>query len=712
MAVEIVRSTCPHDCASACAVDVERLAPDRVGRLRGGRWNPYTDGMICAKVARYAERTHNPDRLTTPMVRDGPKGSGRFKPIGWDEALDRVADAFDAARRRHGPQALWPYHYAGTMGLVQRDGIQRFRALLGTSLQHDTFCTSLGDAGWAAGMGARKWGVDPREMADSDVIVLWGLNAVHTQVQIMGWVARARKARGARLVVVDPYRNPTAEKADMHLMPRPGTDAALACAVMHVLFRDGLADRTYLAAHTDDPEGLEAHLRDRTPAWAARITGLSADEIEAFAHLYGGTGRAYLRIGYGFTRSRNGAAAMHAVTCLPVVTGAWAHRGGGALWSMSGLYQLDTSLITADEHRDGTQRWLDQSRLGAILTGAASDALAAGPPVTAMLIQNTNPMVTAPDSTQVARGFAREDLFVCVHEQILTETARMADVVLPATTFLEHDDLYKGGGHTVLGIGLRVITPLGEARCNHDVLNALMARLDAPAHVANEMSARELLEETLRLSGLPEAEEIRDAGGHDCATSFDVHHFRKGFGHCDGRFRFHGAWRGAQAAVMPDLPDHLEIIEAADADHPFRLVTAPARQFLNSSFNETPTSRAQQGRPTVFVHPDDAQSLGVTDGAPVRLGNRRGSVTLHAQVFPGLPTGTVVVESLWPAAAFPEGLGINALVGADPGPPNGGAVFHDTAVWLRPAGVEAKAEAPESWAAAPPVSPPPALETA
>jgi len=683
MAAEIVRSTCPHDCPSTCALDVERLAPDRVGRLHGGRWNSYIDGVICAKVARYAERVHGSNRLTTPLLRDGPKGSGRFRPIGWDEALDRVAEAFDVARRRHGPQAIWPYYYAGTMGLVQRTGIERLCAQLGTSLMQGTFCTALGNSGWAAGMGDKKWGVDPREMADSDVIVLWGLNAVHTQVQLMGWVARARKARGARLVVVDPYRNATAAKADVHLMLRPGTDAALACAVMHVLFRDGLADRAFLATHADDPEGLEAHLADRTPAWAARITGLSIDEIEAFAHLYGGTRRAFLRLGYGFTRQRNGAAAMHAVTCLPVVSGAWAHRGGGALWSMSGLFDIDTSLITASECRDSSQRWLDQSQLGAIL-GDDRRALAGGPPVTAMLIQNTNPAVVAPDSVRVAAGFAREDLFVCVHEQIMTETARWADVVLPATTFLEHDDLYKAGGHTILGVGLRVIEPLGEARCNHDVVRALLNRLDAPPHVANQMTARELVEETLRLSGLPPAEEIRAAGGHDCARGFDVHHFRTGFGHPDGRFRFHGAWRGAQAALMPDLPDHLDTLEAADADHPFRLITAPARNFLNTSFNETPTSRAQEGRPTVFVHPDDAQRLGIETGDPVRLGNERAAVTLHAKRFPGLPPGTLVVESLWPADAFPEGLGINALVGADPGPPNGGAAFHDTAVWLRP----------------------------
>ncbi|WP_299437045.1 molybdopterin oxidoreductase family protein [uncultured Rhodospira sp.] len=689
MAVEIVRSTCPHDCPSACALEVERLAPDRIGRVHGSRANPYTDGVICAKVARYAERVHNPHRLTTPLLRDGPKGSGCFKPIGWDEALDRVAEAFDAARRRHGPQAIWPHNYAGTMGLVQRDGMERLRALLGTSLQDGTICVALADAGWKAGVG-HKWGVDPREMVDSDVIVLWGLNAVHTQVNVMTWVAKARKGHGAKLVVVDPYRTATAEKADVHLMPRPGTDAALACAVMHVLFRDGLADRDYMARHTDDPDGLEAHLRDRTPAWAERVTGIPAAEIEAFARLYGGTKRAYLRVGYGFTRQRNGAAAMHAVSCLPAVTGAWAHRGGGALYSMSGLFPVDTSLITAADHRDGTQRWLDQSRIGAVLTGERG-ALLGGPPVTALLIQNTNPMVVAPDSTRVAQGFAREDLFTCVHEQHLTETARMADVVLPATTFLEHDDLYKAGGHTFLGVGLKVLEPPGEARCNHDVLRDLMARLDAPAHVANEMSARELVEETLRLSGLPRADEIAAQGGVDCAASFERHHLLTGFGHPDGRFRFHGAWRGAQAAVMPDLPDQLDVIEATDETHPFRLVTAPARNFLNTSFNETPTGRRLEGHPTVMVHPADADRLGLRDGDPVRLGNARGSVTVHARRFAGLRPGTLVVESLWPNDAFAEGVGINALVGADPGPPNGGAAFHDCAVWLRPASAEADA---------------------
>ena len=273
---------------------------------------------VCAKVARYAERRHHPARLTRPLRRIGPKGDGidAFAPISWDEALDEVAARLKATAEEWGSEAVWPYFYAGTMGLVQRDGIDRLRHAMRYSRQHSTFCNTLADAGWLAGVGV-KYGVDPREMQDADLIVVWGGNPVNTQVNVMTHIARARRNRGARLVVVDPYRTGTAEQADMHLAVRPGTDGALACAVMHILFRDGHADRDYLAKYTDCPAELEAHLQSRGPEWAAEITGLPAAEIEAFAALYGRTERAYIRIGYGFTRSRNGAANLHAVTCLP-----------------------------------------------------------------------------------------------------------------------------------------------------------------------------------------------------------------------------------------------------------------------------------------------------------------------------------------------------------------------------------------------------------
>ncbi len=684
MPPEIVYSVCPHDCPSTCALEIERLDARTIGKVRGAADNSYTAGVVCAKVARYAERVHHPDRLAHPLRRTGPKGSGGFEPISWDTALDEVAAALRHATETHGAEAVWPYYYAGTMGLVQRDGINRLRNVMGYSGQHNTICTPLAEAGWRAGAGFCG-GPDPREMAEADLIICWGTNAVATQVNVMTHVARARKTRGAKLAVVDPYRGGTAAVADIHIALRPGTDGALACAMMHVLFAEGYADRAYMAEYADCPDELEAHLATRTPAWAAKITGLSESEIVDFARLYGGTKRSYIRAGYGFSRSRNGSANMHAVSCLPTVTGAWKHRGGGAFHKNNDIYHWDMTLIDGSDARDPEVRVLDQSRIGAVLTGDKRD-LGDGPPVTALFIQNTNPVIVAPESIKVRDGFAREDLFVCVHEQFMTDTARMADIVLPAPTFLEYDDVYQASGHSHIQIGPKVIEPYGESRSNHEVICALAKRLGG-RHRGFEMSAREIVDETLRVSGWPGIEEIEAKRWHDCQPDFETAHFLNGFPNPDGRFHFAPDWAriGADHAAMPRLPDHMAVIEESDAEHPYRLVTAPARQFLNTSFTETPTSQRQEKRPTARIHPDDLATLGLADGDRVRLGNRRGDIVVHAMAFDGLQPGVVVVESIWPNAAFEEGIGVNVLVGADAGPPRGGAVFHDIAVWLRPA---------------------------
>jgi anaerobic selenocysteine-containing dehydrogenase len=676
-------SVCPHDCPSTCALEVEVLGPDRIGAVRGAADNDYTSGVICAKVSRYAERVHHPDRLTRPLLRVGPKGSGQFKPIGWDEALDRVAHSFTEVAAKHGPEAVWPYYYAGTMGLVQRDGINRLRHVMRYSRMKKTICTAAAEAGWIAGVG-RYTGPDPREMGRADLIVCWGGNPVATQVNVMAHVTRARKERGAKLVVIDPYRTGTAATADLHLALRPGTDGALACAVMHVAFRDGQADRAYMEKYADCPDALEAHLRSRDPAWASAITGLSVAEIEAFAKLYNTTQRAYIRLGYGFTRMRNGPAALHAVTCLPTVTGAWAHEGGGAFWSNRGeTYRWDKTLIEGLDALDPSTRNMDMSRLGAVLTGDRRE-LGDGPPVHAMLMQNTNPANVCPNSNKVRRGLLREDLFVCVHEQFMTDTARLADLVLPATQFLEHDDLYQAGGHGFLQIGPKLIEPPGECRSNHEVLQGLATRLGA-RHRGFEMTAMEIVDWTLQAAGWPDAKTVLARRWVDAQPPFAEAHFIDGFGHSDKRFHFAPDWSaiGPNHARMPKLPDQMATIDAATAERPFRLVTAPARQFLNSSFTETPTARKREGRPTALLHPFDAARLGIAEGGKVRLGNEQGEVVVHVKLFDGLQQGVVVVESIWPNSAFEGGIGINALTSDEPAAPAGGAVFHDTAVWLR-----------------------------
>jgi anaerobic selenocysteine-containing dehydrogenase len=683
---DIVPSVCPHDCPSACALEVERIDGRRIGRVRGAAGQAYTRGVVCAKVARYAERQHHPARLSHPLRRVGDKGAGEgaFVSISWDTALDEVAEGLAQAAQRYGSETVWPYYYAGTMGLVQRDGINRLRHTMRYSREHLSICNMLSDAGWLAGVGVKR-GVDGREIAKSDLIVVWGGNPVSTQVNLMTHIAAARKERGAKLVVVDPYRTATAEQADLHLAPLPGTDGALACAVMHVLFREGYADRGYMARYTDDPEGLEAHLATRGPTWAAGITGLSQDAILAFARLYGRTKRSYIRVGYGFSRSRNGAAQLFAVACLPAVTGAWAYEGGGALYSNLGLVALDLTLIEGLDRLDPAIRILDQSRIGPVLTGDRRD-IGDGPPVTALFIQNTNPMVVAPASGLVHRGFARSDLFVCVHEQFMTETAAMADIVLPATTFLEHDDIYPAGAHSYLQIGRAVVPPYAECRSNHEVICGLARRLGA-RHSGFAMTAIELIDRTLQMSGLPDVESFPERGRLDCCPPFETGHFLDGFAHADRRFHFRADWRaiGPEHSRLPPFPDHVAVIDEGDAERRFRLVAAPSRSFLNTSFNNTPSSVAREGRPTALVHPEILAELRLGDGDRVRIGNRRGSLVVHARSFDGMQKRVVIVEGLWPNHAFEEGIGINLLTSADPGLPQGGAVFHDTSVWLSPA---------------------------
>lgn len=693
--IRVGHSACPHDCPSTCALDVELLGPDRIGRIHGARDNSYTAGVVCAKVARYADRIHHPERLLKPLVRAGGKGEGVWKEASWDAALDLVAERFEAAEAKYGSETVWPYFYAGTMGLVQRDGIERLRHAKKYSGFFGSICTNLAWTGYVMGTGALR-GSDPREMAKSDCIVIWGTNAVVTQVNVMTHAIRARKERGAKIVVIDIYENATVQQADMGLILKPGTDGALACAVMHVLFRDGHADWPYLEKYTDDPKGLERHLKDRTPAWASAITGLSVQEIEDFARLVGTTKRTFFRLGYGFSRQRNGPVNMHAALSIAAVTGCWQYEGGGAFHSNSGVLKLDTATLEGTRLRDPKIRYLDHSRIGPVLMNH-EDALFGGPPVTAMLIQNTNPANVAPQQRLVKQGFLRDDLFTCVHEQFMTDTAKLADVVLPATMFLEHDDIYKGGGNQHITLGPKVVEPPPGPRSNHYVIEELAKRLGVAHLPGFGLSEREHIDIMLARRGLS-FEALKAQRWVDLQPPFEEAHFLNGFGHPDGRFRFKPQWVGGFAPNrppkvmgkafgpyerLPQFPDHVDLIEVADERHPFRLATSPARNFLNSSFTETPASRAKEGRPQLLIHPADAEMLGISDGARVEIGNERGEVVLQAALFSGLKRGVVIAEGIWPNSAHERGEGINVLTGADAPAPYSGAAVHDNKVWVR-----------------------------
>jgi anaerobic selenocysteine-containing dehydrogenase len=702
--VSVGYSACPHDCPSTCALDVEVLALDRIGRIHGARDNSYTAGVVCAKVARYADRVHHPDRLLKPLIRSGGKGEGVWKEASWESALDLVAEKFDAAEAKYGSETVWPYFYAGTMGLVQRDGIERLRHAKKYSGFFGSICTNLAWTGYVMGTGSLR-GSDPREMAKSDCVVIWGTNAVVTQVNVMTHAIRARKERGAKIVAIDIYENATVKQADMALVLKPGTDGALACAVMHILFRDGLADRPYLEKYTDDPKGLEAHLKDKTPEWAAAITGLSVEQIEGFANLVGTTKKTFFRLGYGFSRQRNGPVNMHAALSIAAVTGCWQYEGGGAFNSNSGILKLDTGTLEGVQLRDPTIRYLDHSRIGPVLMNH-EDALFGGPPVTAMLIQNTNPANVAPEQRLVKQGFLRDDLFTCVHEQFMTDTAKLADVVLPATMFLEHDDIYKGGGNQHVTLGPKVIEPPPGPMPNHFVIEELGKRLGVAHLPGFGLTEREHIDIMLARRGLS-FEALKAQRWVDLQPPFEEAHFLTGFGHPDGKYRFKPEWVGGFAPNrppkvmgkafgpydrLPQFPDHVDLIEVADEKHPFRLATSPARNFLNSSFAETPVSKEKEVRPSLLIHPEDAAVLGIAEDDRVEIGNGRGEVVLHAKLFTGLKRGVVIAEGIWPNSAHERGEGINVLTGADAPAPYSGAAVHDSKVWVRKA-VEAGLEA-------------------
>lgn len=697
---KILHSACPHDCPSTCALDVEITADGKIGRLRGSADNTYTAGVICAKVARYSERIYHPDRLLKPLIRKGEKGGGEWQEVHFEDALDLIAEKFIQAEQRHGAESIWPYYYAGTMGIVQINSIRRLTYAKRYSSMHGTVCITPAWTGFAMGTGAVR-GVDPREMAKSDCIVIWGTNPVSTQINVWTHAAKARKTRGTKIVVIDIYDNPTMKQADHKVILKPGTDGALACAFMHILFRDGLADWDYLNQFSDDPKGLEAHMRSKTPQWASEITGLPVEEIEALAKLMGNTKRTYLRLGYGFARQQNGAVNMHAALSIATVLGAWQYEGGGAFHNNAEITALNASYVTGTEMLDHDVRVMDQSKIGRVLTGD-SDALLGGPGVHAMLIQNTNPMNIAPEQRRVRDGFMREDLFTAVHEQFMTDTAKLADVVLPATMFLEHDDIYKGGGHQHVILGPKAVdapeNELGGPRENLYVIDGLAKRLGLGDRDDFNMTARQHLDRILSDSGYGEYDAFKANKWIDEQPDFETSHFLNGFAHEDGKFHFKPNWKETNTInlppkrlgrmgdldALPEFPDYLPSPEVVDDKHKFRFATSPARAFLNSTFAETPSSIKQEGgRPEILMHPDDAGDMGISEGELVTIGNDRGEVSVHTRFFDGLRRGVLIQEGLWPNSSFTKGEGINTLTSADSIAPFGGVAFHDNKVWLK-----------------------------
>ena len=651
-----------------------------VTAVTGDPAHPFTQGVICGKVREYAERVHSPLRITRPLRRVGPKGAGRFEPIGWDEAIADVARRWRAIIAAHGAEAILPFSYAGSMGQVQYYAGHPLFHGLGASRLDRTICVGTAYAGWRATVGAVT-GNDSEQMVGADLVVLWGINAAYSSINVMTLVKQAR-ARGAWIVVVDPYRTPTAQQADEHLMVRPGTDGALALAMMHVLVAEDRLDHDYLARATLGFDRLAEHVRAWSPARVAPIVGLPEATIVAFARRYGATRASFVRVGIGLSRHDNGGMTCRTLACLPALTGAYADPHGGGLLSSGGAAGFDYSVLERpDLMPDPPPRLINMVQLGRVLTDPALT-----PPVKALYVYSSNPAAICPNQALVLAGLARDDLFTVVHEQVMTDTAHYADLVLPATTSMEHEDVYRSFGHFYLQLTAPVVPPVGEARSNWEVCGILARALGvAEAHYARPPAAviRELLargDDTVR--GIT-YEQLREAGSVRLNLPRPYMPFAAGAPTDSGRVELYSERLAARG--LPPLPTWTPLREGPANDalgvrYPLQCIVPPNRFFLNSSFSQSELLRRRQGTPTVMLAPSDATARGIADGAEVRVESARGAARFTARVTDATRAGVAVIEGIWWHRFHPGGRGVNVLTDDRITDMGGGPALHSNLV--------------------------------
>ena len=679
METTLARSVCPHDCPSACSLTV-RVADGRIVDVTGTSDHPFTQGVICGKVHDYAERVYSPLRVRRPLRRIGPKGAGEFAPVSWDEAIAEIAARWRAIIARDGAEAILPFSYAGTMGRVQyHSGHPLFHAL-GASRLGRTICVSTAYAGWGATLGAIT-GNDSEQMVGADLVVLWGINAAYSSINVMTLVKHAREA-GAHVVCVDPYRTRTARQADEHLMVRPGTDGALALAVMHVLVRDGMIDREYVARATLGFDELARHVAQYRPVAMAPIVGVDADVIERFARRYGATQRTFMRIGIGLSRHDNGAMTCRTLACLPALTGAYAHPHGGALISSTDAFGFDLDVLERPDLMPHPRpRLINMIQLGRALTDGGPV-----PPIHALYVYNSNPAAVCPDQERVLRGLARADLFTVVHEQVMTDTARYADLVLPATTSMEHLDLYKSFGHLYLQLAEPVIPPQGEAKPNREVFTLLaraMGLTDPHFEKDEETLIRELLASgDASVAGIT-YERLRREHSIRLNVGRPYMPFANGAPTPSGKVEFYS--RRMEALGQPPLPTWIPLREGpGNAEllrrYPLQCIVPPNRFFLNSSFSQSELLRQRQRMPSVMVSPADASVRGIGGGDQVRVFNDRGSALFTATVTDDTRPGVVVAEGIWWHRFHPGGRGVNVLTSDRVADLGGGPALHSNLV--------------------------------
>jgi len=654
-----VQAACPHDCPDTCAMRVT-VQDDKVIRLQGDPDHPTTNGALCTKVSRYAERTEHAERVLAPLKRVGPKGAGRFVEVSWDEALDDIAARLGEIARR-APEAIVPYSYAGTMGLVQGESMAaRFFNQLGASRLDRTICASAGGDALAATYGA-KVGMHVEHFAESRLIVIWGSNSIASNLHF--WpIALAAKRAGATLVCIDPRRTETAEKCHHHLALTPGSDGALALAVMHELIVNDWLDHDYIERHVDGWPALRERALAWTPERAAAECGLDAQQIRAFAHLYGTTRPAAIRLNYGMQRVRGGGNAVRLIALLPALVGAWRHRAGGLLLSASGWFRSvrNTDALERPDLLAGRDpRTINMSTIGDDLlreSGAPlPDGSRFGPKIEALVVYNSNPVAVAPQSRQVAAGFAREDLFTVVLEHFLTDTADHADYVLPATTQLEHWDVHTSYGHTYVVVNEPALTPRGQARSNAAIFRALARRmgLSDPCFADDDLAlARQAL------NGPVPFEQLREVGWAKLALP-DAPFADGGFPTANGRVQCEVPGLG-----LPDYVPPYESVRSAPElarRFPLAMISPPARNFLNSTFVNVKSLRDIEQEPVLEIASADAAARGIASGDEVRVFNDRGEYRCVARVGERARPGVVHGLGIWWRKFGRNGTNVNEL---------------------------------------------------
>jgi anaerobic selenocysteine-containing dehydrogenase len=676
-------------------------------RVAGNPDNPYTRGNLCRKVAHYEERVYSPDRLLYPMRRVGKKGAGQFARISWDEAIAEITDRWKAIIRESGPEAILPYSYAGTMGVVNMSACDsRLWLRMGASQLLRTICSSAAEAGYSY-VNGWSGGIDPEDFANSQFIIAWGTNLSSTNVHLMPFVREAQ-AKGATFVVIDPYRTRTANAADWFVQPKPGTDAALALGMAHVIFSEGLHDEAFLEAHSVGWQAFRERCAEYPPERVAAITGLDRQEIVTLARRYATETPSAIRLGYGLSRNGNGGGMIRAIACLPAVIGAWGKPGSGLLLSTSAHFPLNRRAIKRPDllHSPDdespvkwgrrTPRAVNMNELGKALLELTD------PPLRSLYVYNSNPAAVAPNSNLVLQGLSREDLFTVVHEQMLTDTARYADIVLPATTEMEHLDLHTAYGHLYLNLSLPAIPPLGESRPNIEVLNALAKAMGYTDPVFDE-TAEEIIRAALDsdsplLEGIT-YETLLEHGFAKLKTPTNPYvpysplpsngegtgaRGSLGFKTISGKVEFYSQ-RAAKDGYDP-LPDYEPPAESAEADpelaaeFPINLLSPAAHHFLNSSFANLSSLQKGEREPRIWINPRDAAARGIVDGDWLRVWNRRGEVRLKAVVSENVKPGVAWSPSLWWHRDSPTERNVNALTSDRLTDMGGGSTFHTNLV--------------------------------